>query len=238
MRRVWLLGEGVEDIGRVPDLHRRPCCDFEGDLPRMLRRLVVEAGGPERFGYRAQTIRSIVERIPRAGRPTRSGGKSKDLRDAVIATLRSVQGEEPPLALVAVIDSTLAELPDLRTDARLILEQARGEAPDVPVAIGLAVHEIEIWMLADPASRAHAFPTSPNLPTDLESVTDPKSLWATCAGMNPVPSGRTVEEYADAQRTAAWNAMRPPVVIAACPQGFGVFHTTVQAVLERLRQQR
>ncbi len=82
-RRIVLLGEGERDIGRISDGKRRPPCDFEGDLPRLVRRLAETKGAPPVFSYDAFTIRDIVSRIARAGRPMRSGGKGKDLRDAL-----------------------------------------------------------------------------------------------------------------------------------------------------------
>lgn len=53
--RPLLLGEGQRDVGRFnPGAARRPPCDFEGDLPRLVRRLSEHAGGPTRFGYDAE----------------------------------------------------------------------------------------------------------------------------------------------------------------------------------------
>jgi hypothetical protein len=198
--------------------------------------LVVERGGHGRFGYGARTIASIVQQIPRSGRATRTGGKSKDLRDAIMSVVRS-RADEPILAIVAVIDARQNELATLRDDIREILEQARSEAPEVPVAIGLAVQEIEIWMLADPDSRkaafgeeiARAFRT-----VDLESEDDPKSKWLSLAGRAPLPDGKPNELHEDDQRRAAWESIRSDVVSRVCPIGFARFLEDVGGILNIL----
>ncbi len=76
-RSIVLLGEGERDIGRILDGKRHPPCDFEGDLPRLLRRLAETAGAPPVFSYVAFTIRDIVSQIARAGRPMRGGARRR-----------------------------------------------------------------------------------------------------------------------------------------------------------------
>jgi hypothetical protein len=162
-----------------------------------------------------------VEQIPRQGPPTRIGGKSKDLRDAIMSVLRD--RHEAPLFIVAVIDARLDEIDDLEKDVGDILRQCEERVRDVPVAIGLAIQEIEIWMMADPESRRAAFGDKGlkrPIPSNLEAVGDPKALWSELAGTSPAPEGKSAAHHADDQRSAAWRALRPDVVKNACPRGF------------------
>lgn len=127
--------------------------------------------------------------------------------------------------MVAVIDARRDELDVLESDVRMILGLCREECPDVPVAIGLAVQEIETWMLADPESRFAAFGSVGRdwSATELEGVEDPKSKWAYLSGMAPAPEGKDEIAHADDRRKAAWLVFRSAVVATACPRGFRPF---------------
>jgi hypothetical protein len=227
--RLLLLGEGPRDVGQLdPSVKRHPPCDFEGDLPRLVRRISEHAGGLTRFGYDAETLRGITARIPLAGRPTRTGGKSKELRNAVLAALRSYS------TIIALIDARAEEVLTLQQDIRDILEQCHERSSTARVAIGLAIHEIEIWMLADRESRNAAFGATIGaqpMPGDLEGVRDPKVLWSERAGQSPPPDGGAFELHGDRQRSAAWQALRPQVVAHQCPRGFAPFMKDVLGAL-------
>ena len=227
--RILLLGEGERDVGRIdPAVKRRPPCDFEGDLPRLVRRLSEHHAGQGRFGYDADTLRGINARIPLAGRPTRTGGKSKELRNAVLAALQT------HATVIALIDARAEEVQTLQRDIQEILAQCRERSAEARVAIGLAIHEIEIWMLADPDARTAAFGRAVGeqpVPDDLEAVRDPKALWHERAGQAPAPDGITVNLHADIQRRAVWETLRPDVVAHRCPQGFQPF---ARALLDAL----
>jgi len=227
--RVLLLGEGERDVGRIdPAVKRRPPCAFEGDLPRLVRRLSEHHGGLSRFGYDADTLRGINARIPLVGRPTRTGGKSKELRNAVIAALQTHS------VVVALIDARADEVSTLQRDIQDILAQCRERSADARVAIGLAIHEVEIWMLADPEARKAAFGPAVGelpIPEDLEGVRDPKALWSERAGQAPAPEGSDAPLHADTQRLAAWEALRPDVLTRACPRGFKPFAREVLSTL-------
>lgn len=230
-RRLFLLGEGDRDIGRAT-LDRKPPCDFEGDLPRLVRRIAVVAGGPERFGYDASTIQAIVSKLPIQGRAMRSGKKSKNLRDAVVATICS---DPRPLAVIALIDARVEEVEELREDFRIICESCRTEAPDVPVALGMAIQEVEIWMLADEQSRRAAFGDAigaRDVGKDLESIHDPKSLWNDLAGQAGAREDDVTERHLDHQRRCAWEALRLEVVGRRCPRGFQPFTRDVREVVD------
>lgn len=231
-RRVAFIGEGPADIGAARGDRRVPCA-FEGDLPRAVRRLIQHEGGEGRFGYDVYSIRELVDSIPRYGRPTRSGGKTKDLRDAIVAVLRS---HTQPIAIVAVIDVRADELANVRRDVAVILGESERDHPGVPVAIGLAIHEIEAWMLADAESRRAAFGHSaghPELPMSPEDLPDPKSEWANRAGRAASSRGNT-EIADDDRRQAAWQSMRPDVVAHECPIGFAPFVPAVHRALAEL----
>jgi hypothetical protein len=203
--RVLLLGEGERDVGRIEHgAKRRPPCDFEGDLPRLVRRLSEHARAAARFGYDAETIRGINARIPLAGRPTRSGGKSKELRNAVIAALQTHS------TIVALVDARAEEVEALQRDVRDIVAQCVERSAEATIAIGLAIQEIEIWMLADPEARKAAF--GPDAGThevsdDPEGVRDPKAMWSERAGQAPPRDGTHAALHADNQRKAAWQAL-------------------------------
>ena len=227
--RPLLLGEGERDVGRMtPGERRRPPCDFEGDLPRLVRRLSELAGGPPRFGYDAETLHAIAARIPRGGRPMRAGGKAKQLRDAVLA------GLQDHAVVIALIDARAEELDGLRRDALEILAQCRERHPDARVAIGLAVREIEAWMLADPQGRLAAFGPAVGaqpVPDDLEDLGDPKALWRERAGQCPPPGPADAALHADTQRCKAWESARPEVLRRVCPKGFPPFADAVEGVM-------
>jgi hypothetical protein len=100
------------------------------------------------------------------------------------------------------------------------------------------VHEVEIWMLADPESRKAAFGQAVGaqpVPDDLEGVRDPKALWFERAGQAPSPDGADEALHGDAQRVAAWQALRPEVVARACPQGFAIFARDLRETLPWMR---
>jgi hypothetical protein len=217
----------------VAGVARRPPCDFEGDLPRLVRRVSLLASGRERFGYDAETIHAITARIPLAGPPTRRGGKSRELRNAVLAGLESYS------TVIALVDARTDEVSGMRRDIEEILRQCRERSSDVLVAIGLAVQEVEIWMLADPEARKAAFGEAAAghaMPTDLEGVRDPKKLWKDRTGQATRPEEIDAELFADQQRAAAWVALRPEVVAQACPQGFAPFHDAVVRALPWTRR--
>lgn len=241
--KILILGEGPQDIGRVTEDERFVGCAFEGDLPRLLRRMLEERGRRGGFGYAVATIDAIVSQIPkRSGlhrAPARAGGKAKNLRDAVLSALSevssgAVDSDVRSLAVVAVIDATQDELPKLTRDVQEILRQCQERDPGVHVAIGLAVREIEIWMLADPESRNAAFGPKHawSLRTSaLEIERDPKSRWKELAGMVPIPEGSDHDLHHDELRRAAWEALRSEEVAAACPIGFAPFAKAAREAL-------
>ncbi len=137
---------------------------------------------------------------------------------------------QQPLAVFALIDARAGEVAMLRRDSQDILSQCATEAQTVPVVIGLAIQEIEIWMLADPHSRQAALGQVIEhlVPADLEAVGDPKSLWAYLAGGFPCPGDGHPELHSDNQRRAAWESLRPEVVGHLCPSGFAPFSAAAQ----------
>jgi hypothetical protein len=225
---ILFLGEGPRDVG-TPG-YQRVDDDYEGDLPRLVRRISDLLGGPKRFGYDAETLRKVV--APRWGAPTRLGRKSKELRDAVVASVDTFD------FVVAVIDVRLEELDDMLADVREVLIQSEARRSSAHVVIGLAVQEIEIWMLADPDSRKAALGAAMSdeeMPANPESHSDPKTLWESMAGRCAPAAGYTPKAFADLQRRKAWEALRPEVVAKACPRGFGPFLRDVGPLLRAWR---
>jgi hypothetical protein len=231
--RPLFLGEGARDVGVAIEGRRRIPCAFEGDVPRLVRRIAELSGKEMHFGYDAMTFREVVARIPRTGRPTRIGGKSKDLRDAIFHSLRDSQ--RVPAAILAVLDARADEFVSLQKDAAEILAECGGIRADVPVVIGIALHEIEIWMLADAVARTAAFGAqvaqTPLLGGGVENLPDPKALWSTYAGRAAPPDGVAQDLHRDQQRLAAWASLQPEVVCEACPRGFAPFHAALHPAL-------
>jgi hypothetical protein len=236
--RPLYLGEGLRDVGTPMEGRRRVVpCDVEGDLPRLIRRLAEILGAETRFGYDASTFRHVVARAgARDGRPTRVGGKAKDLRDAVFYSL--THSTPTPSAIFALIDATAAEFDQLRKDAADVIAQCREVRTDVPVVIGIALHEIEIWMLADEQARIAAFgaevANSPLPGAGAEDIANPKHLWATYSGRSQPREGVALDLHRDEQRRAAWQALRTDVVGRLCPRGFAPFDADAQAALRLL----
>ncbi len=171
-----------------------------------MRRLSEVSSGRSHFGYDARTLREIADRTQRMGPPTRIGGKSKELRNAVLAAIQTHD------VVIALIDARLDELPRLQRDVQDILAQCRERSAEARVAIGLAVHEIEIWLLADPEARKAAFGEAVGeqpVPEDLEGVRDPKALWRAISGQVPPPEGVEGALHEDRQRVAGWATLRP-----------------------------
>jgi hypothetical protein len=210
---IWIIGEGVEDVGRL---------FAQGDLPRLLFRLSALAGGPAQFSYLPIALTEFRrQHAPRGGGPTRAGGVTRELRSAI----QSVLDDHEPQAIVAVIDARLEDLDDYTIDVRDQIEPiARGAG--VPLAIGLAIHEIEAWMLADPESRRAAFGIVDDARCKaIEDHPDPKTLWAELEGEAQRPQETPV--LADDRRRTAWESLRPEVVVSACTRGFAPFHALV-----------
>ena len=136
--------------------------------------------------------------------------------------------------VIALIDARLDELPRLQRDVQDILAQCREQSAEARVAIGLAVQEIEIWLLADPEARKAAFGAAVGeqpVPEDLEGVGNPKALWRAISGKVPPPEGVAGALHEDRQRVAGWATLRPHVVAHACPKGFEPFARDVIAAL-------
>ncbi len=216
--RIMLLGEGERDVGRMdPGVRRGRPCDFEGTCRGWY-------AGSRRWSWSGPTSGTTPRRCegsprasPIAGRPMRKGGKSKELRNAVLAALQTHE------VVIALIDARADELAALQRDTQEILAQCRERSAEARVAIGLAVHEIEIWLLADPDARKAAFGPAVGeqpLPEDLEGVGDPKSLWRALSGQAPPPEGVDGALHADEQRRAGWATLRPERGRPRMPAGF------------------
>src|SRR5687768_9273004 len=95
-------------------------------------------------------------------------------------------------------------------------------ASGVPVVVGLAVHEIEAWMVSVPAARrlAIAGAHDARLDADVEAIEDPRSLWSKLCGEAATGGGTAAPHE---RRAAAWAAIDPDVVARACPRGFAPF---------------
>ena len=203
--RIMMLGEGERDVGRMdPAVKRGRPCDFEGDLPRLVRRLSELEHGRSHFGYDAETHRGIAARFPISGRGMRKGRKSKELRNAVLAALQTHE------VVIALIDARTEELSDLQRDVQDILTP-------VPRALRRGARGDRARRAGDrdldhsPRSRGDARPRSAlavaeqPVPDDLERLRSiPESPLA--GALRPRPAARqrtTARCNEDQQRLAA-----------------------------------
>ena len=222
--RILLLGEGMQDVGRIePAVKRRPPCDFEGDLPRLVRRLSGTTPGGRGSGT---TPRPSSASTPRGSRSRAAPpGPAASRRSCGTPcwrrsrpTQRSSRSSTPARRRCRPFSATS------RTSSTSAASDPRrpGWRSGWP-----ASHEIEIYrMLADPDARRAAFGPDAGaapVPEDLEGVRDPKSIWRERAGQVPAPEGIDLPLHADAQRRAAWETLRPEIVARGCPRGFAPF---------------
>ncbi|MEK6608317.1 MAG: hypothetical protein AABZ30_11695, partial [Myxococcota bacterium] len=127
-----------------------------------------------------------------------------------------------PDAVVFVVDARPAVFAVLRTE----LTAARANAGYLPLAFGLAVHEIEAWLLADPEARragmdADCAALAYGRPED---DPDPKTTFASWLGDARARASGNAAGLTDLERRALLiAAMRPDVVAQLCPLGFAPF---------------
>ncbi|MDI7266727.1 MAG: hypothetical protein QME96_01885 [Myxococcota bacterium] len=237
--RICVAGEGIFDVGWDRDRDRPEGPEYAGDVPLILARLIREHLGRDR---RFACLRWTKDDLPRVHPSTAEGwprppaeARARELQAALWAASR----EEGIDALVFVRDSRLEDH-DLRLrKCREVLRACDSRGSPIAVVLGLAVQEIEAWLLADPQARAAAFGDAGRngqYPAP-EELPDPKSCWRTLLGES-APGSPASTRDADC-RTRAIEAMRPRVVSELCSRGFEPFQKQVaERIVPRLRPER
>lgn len=204
--RVLVVGEGPTEIGDAQEESEH--ADGYGFLPVIVRRLL---GAQERDEFRGLNVKD------RRLRAHVIRGKSKKLSKVVVAASRLAHHDGFD-AVVVVIDRDAK--PNERR--RQALEKGREAAAgdyDVSVAVGVAIEEIEAWMLADETAIAGALGVE-NVPQQRapEKDKDPKR---TLNELLEVQNTAGVSRRAFVQRIAA--QARIDELRRRCPKGFGMF---------------
>lgn len=227
MTLVVFLGEGDGDVGNSDPSDGSPTDEYPGDLVAVTRRVLADLGATNPDAFRHQPLRWKDVRT-RGTRRTAYG----EPRGLAAKLLRALQ--HPPAdadALVAVVDGD--DDPDGRMK-ELQLGRRRAEEQNVALAlrcaVGVAVREMEAWLLADPYARQFglgAWAAAENLSADPEDLADPKrefrDLHSRARSLDSgVPADRPTV------KAAIIGAMRSEYVARRCPRGFRPFRREVQ----------
>jgi len=152
------------------------------------------------------------------------GKLGRMMRDAAVRAARGefvFEGSHvDPLAVVMIVDATRDQFQAVIAAANDAAAECARQSSVVPVVIGVAVHEIEAWLLADEASRVAAFGDEIGkcpLPESPEEIRDPKSLWRSLHGKVSSDEDEDGRDYW-LRRRMAWLALRREIVRARCPR--------------------
>lgn len=138
--RILILGEGPTDLGRFD---KEGNLEQEGMLPILVRELLLEQDADLSLEFRVKTLASTML----IKKPSQ---KTKTSRYGLSNKLQAVQGL--PLgkwaeAIVAVVDRDEKKydkrIEDLNEGRDFLLQQGKR------CAVGMAIEEIEAWLLAD-----------------------------------------------------------------------------------------
>ncbi|MFO0560148.1 MAG: DUF4276 family protein [Polyangiales bacterium] len=222
-KRLVIIGEGPQDIGRREWFEEGDEA-FKGDIPSLLDRLheLHEVRYPVPFV--SITLKETQQQIASFGRSGRAGKLGRTMRDAVIRASRGEflfdEQRVDPLAIVLLVDARRDNREEVLGAASDAERECETLGVSVPVVIGVAIHEIEAWLLADEACRIAAFGSEVGrrpLPQPPEEIGDPKALWRSLHGQVSEHEDEEGRDYW-LRRRLAWLALRIDVVRARCPQ--------------------
>jgi hypothetical protein len=219
---VWLrfIGEGREDVGIVlgNGKNERRCGCLVPFVENILR---ARSGRSVHFRHDS----SLLPRLNlRAGRPRR--GYKEKVKAALVAA-----NEDRRHGVVIVVDE-----PSSREGSRLSrLRDGRSAAREagvlLPCALGVAIPEIESWLLADDGARANNLGAAGRRPLrQPEEIDDPKALFSSLYGeyeKECEESGTHVREQWEVKESCAVDS-RVDVVEFQCPRGFAPFADEVR----------
>ncbi len=225
--RIFLLGEGVTDLGRIdPEGLFRT----ESTLPHLLRKLLREAAADEEIEF-------FTRRGPRLFPKTdrRIGRSQHGFANRLAGLLGLKEGREAD-AIVMVVDrdgvrnkDRIAEL----NKGRDTLREAKK-----PCAVGVAIEMIEAWLLADEV----ALRTALEEPT-IQRQPDPEGLDSRDEASENNPKGRLERlmkqaigreiprsEFPDRYAEIA-QAVNIQLLEMRCPTGFKPFATQMRELV-------
>lgn len=217
--RIFLLSEGVTDLGRNDSEGSFPT---DGVLQHLIRKLLHEINRDieVHFTTRKRGVRlfSIKERM---------GRSQHGFANRLIALLGLKEGREAD-AIVMVVDRDSKKNKDRIVELNKGREQVLREKK--PCAVGIAIEEIEAWLLAD----EKALRTALNDPT-IQRQPDPESLDSRDESSEKNPKGRLErimskalgheirrKEFPDLYASIA-EAAELETLRVRCPEGFQPF---------------
>lgn len=222
-KRLVIIGEGSQDIGRREWFEERDEA-FRGDIASLVDRLNELHGVRYPVQFVSITLEQTQQQIASFGRSGRGGKFGSRMRDAAVRAARGdfvFDGEHvDPLAVVMIVDATRDQFQAVISAAKATALECASVNSLVPVVVGVAVHEIEAWLLADEQSRVAAFGDelgNRQLSQQPEDLSDPKSLWRSLHGQVSSDTDEAARDYW-LRRRLAWLALRPEVVRSRCPQ--------------------
>lgn len=262
MKRILYIGEGRGDIGHEEELPGRAAPvprtlkrrkgkheptravaayeDTRGDLVYIVRRILQDRARRPGSVQIEPTCRKFSDARFRIGRRKNGQPHGHDAKLEVLVREVDELARQSGVALDGVVavadqrDPTQRILEQLETGRKILENQGMFGLAE-RCAVGVAICEIEAWLLADRKALrgvlGHAIGDR-SLPGALESIRDPKSLLSAYIGeflSTSRPEGVTVD-HLQLKRALAEN-MDPNEVSRLCPRGFGPFR---QEVLERL----
>jgi hypothetical protein len=228
-KRLVIIGEGSQDIGRREWFEWQDEA-FKGDIPSLLERLHELNGVRYPVPFVSITLEETQRQIASFGRSGRAGKLGRMIRDGAVRAARGdfvFDGERvDPLAVVMIVDATKDQFQYVIAAANDAALECASQSTIVPVVIGVAVHEIEAWLLADELSRIAAFGDEIGkrpLPGSPEELSDPKSVWRSLHGQTRSDPDEDARDYW-LRRRAAWLTLRREVARSRCPQ-FAAFES-------------
>ena len=223
MGHVLFVGEGSKDVGRevtrvlaltedgIQSDDPSPC----GVVPILVLRSLAEAKRARRFSFRASS---------RSRRRSHKGGYGKQVLMAITDAVH-----DKASAVVVVTDRDGESNQSRLTEMVRGRELAESKGLVCPTALGLAIEELEAWLLADEMAIASATGKRPDrLLPDPEADDNPKATLQTY-----------LPKISDAQE-GPWPYEAIAEVIdletlkKRCPKGFGPFYDEVTKNLSHL----
>ncbi len=222
--KIVVVGEGEWDVGGTCEGE-----DYQGDIPLIIRQILKEYGCHKRFSIIPWALndKELFGRLqPKPGADIRARKLERAIGKALSEPARD--------AFVFVIDGRTTEMNHLRRALKTVITDYENRT-QMKIVIGLAIQEIEAWLLADPQTLAAAFGTWAQNRVDgrPEDLDDPKQEWLHLLGMALERSRQDdgIEVNHVERRTLGIEAMRPYHVSLRCPNGFKPFREDIRKEL-------